>query len=78
MSKPLRRIVVHLDANQTDALRPMVNEITDMAKAGEPGMLLAQILGAEMSVFVANHAQGKAIQALFNRPVGKTNKGAST
>lgn len=71
----MRRIIVELDSNQVDAMRAMVNEITDMANAGKPGMLLAQISGRSMSVFVANHEQGKGMQALFNRPVGKTTAG---
>lgn len=75
--KAVRRIVVKLDANQVDAIRPMVNEIFDMAEAGKPGMLLAQIDGNYMSVFVANHKQGRGIQALFSRPVGKTTGGSA-
>jgi hypothetical protein len=71
----MRRIIVTLDGYQLAAIRPMRNEISDMAEDGKPGMLLAQIQGHEMSVFVANHEQGKAIQALFGRPVGKTTGG---
>lgn len=73
----MERIIVTLDANQTDAMRPLVNQIQDMANAGRPGMLLAQISGSTMSVFVANHEQGKALQALFGKPVGKTMWGDS-
>ena len=68
----MKRIIVKLDANQVDAIRPMVNQLVDMAEAKRPGMLLAQIQGSEMSVFVADHEQGKAVQAAFGRPVGKT------
>ena len=67
----IKRIIIELDSNQLDAIRPMRNRISDMADDGKPGMLLAQIVGREVSVFVANHEQGKAIQKLFNRPVGK-------
>lgn len=71
----MKRIIVELNANQIDAIRAYGNRLSDMADAGKPGMLLAQIIGREMSVFVADHEQGKAIQKLFNRPVGKTTGG---
>jgi hypothetical protein len=43
-----------------------------MADKGNPGMLLAQIFGRTMKVFVADGAQAEAMQAVMGCPVGAT------
>jgi hypothetical protein len=65
-------ITVHLSDEQYERIGPFRQQIGEMADKGNPGMLLAQIFGRTMKVFVADGAQAEAMQAVMGCPVGAT------
>jgi hypothetical protein len=65
-------ITVHLSDEQYERIAPFREQIGELAEKGNPGMLLAQIFGRTIKVFVADGAQAEAMQAAMGCPVGVT------
>jgi hypothetical protein len=65
-------ITIDLDEDQIDDLKPILKRVNDAARAGTPGMALAQVFfGAhEMKVFFATKEQAEEIQRIMGSPVG--------
>lgn len=67
-------ITVTLSDEQLDAIAPVRRQVSEAANAGEPGMLLAQIINGEMKVFFANQFQASQFQRAMGTRVGKTTR----
>lgn len=74
----LKAITVGLDSEQVEAIGPALDLIKSKAESGEPGMMLAQVFGSTMKVFVLDFERAKALQALLGMPVGATTRSLST
>ena len=65
-------IRVDLDEDQIDRIMPKIAEANAAGDAGEPGMLLAQVMGTHMFVFFIDGQAALAFQALMGQRVGLT------
>lgn len=54
-------MIVELTPAQDEEIRPLMERIAEMAKAGKPGMLVAQIFPGHMRVGVVDNEKGRLI-----------------
>jgi hypothetical protein len=65
-------ISVDLTDDQLCDIAPAFQKIKEAAASDQPGMLLAQIIGGSMKVFVASMDQAREMQRIMGTRVGKT------
>lgn len=72
MSGKITAIRVDLEDDQIATIMPMIAEAREAGDRGEPGMLLAQVVGDHAHVFFIDGAAAMRVQAALGCTVGLT------
>lgn len=75
MSKPMKPIVVHLNAAQRQVMATAYEAAEAISKKGKPWLMMAQIVGDWMVIHFLDTEQGIAYQKLIGvapNKIGKT------